>query len=552
MLNKYTFVSLLLSLLFFNSLPLKLKAQYTRQDSLRGSLSPARSCYDVFYYDLNVRVVPEKKFIKGHNDIYFTATTDFSTLQIDLFEAMKINTITDAKGNPLVFKREGNATFITFATPITKGTQTWIRVSYEGEPRVAINAPWDGGFSWAEDAKKRTWIGVSCEGLGASVWYPNKDHLSEEPDSMRIACEVPKALTCVINGNLYSTTPLTDDYVRYDWRVSYPINNYNVSLNIGYYAHFSDTYQSPQDGSTLALDYYVLDYNLEKAKTHFQQVKPMLECYEKFFGKYPFWRDGFALIETPYLGMEHQSGIAYGNNYLKGYRNYDLTGTGIGLLFDYLIIHETGHEYWGNNVGCYDHAELWIHESFCTYSEALYIECLYGKEKADAYIKGYQSIIENDKPIIGDLGVNGEGSGDMYSKGANVLHTLRHYIDNDPIWFDILKGLQKDFALQMIDTKTVINYINQKTGKDFNSFFQQYLYETQPPVLEYSIKKKGEKYLFTYSWNVAVKDFAMPLIVKVGNQVMRLEASATQKTISLSAEPILQRQWQYYNVVEKK
>lgn len=527
--------------------------QYTRQDSLRGTLSGWRSCYDVYFYDLQVRVDPENRSIKGSNAIFYKVTEDFEHIQIDLFANLTLEKIV-FEGKSLVFKREGNATFVQFPGKQKKGEKGKIEVLYSGKPMVAVNAPWDGGFSWAKDKNGNHWIGVSCEGHpGASVWWPNKDHLSDEPDSMRISCEVPGDLMCVSNGNLRKTAKTEGGYNSYEWFVSYPINNYNVTLNIGKYAHFTDAYTS-EDGETLSLDYYVLDYNLGKAKKQFEQVKPMLKCYEFYFGKYPFWKDGFALVDTHYLGMEHQGAIAYGNEYKQGYKGFDITYTGLGMLFDYIIIHETGHEYWGNNISCKDHAELWIHESFCTYSEGLYVECLHGKEKAYTYLMGYANSIGNQKPIIGPLGVNSNGSSDMYPKGALMLHTLRNVIDNDKLWFEILKGLNKDFRHQTVDTRQIVDYINKKTGKDFTYFFDLYLRKTETPRLVYKITPASSgKMNLEYKWEN--KGFVMPLKIMLADKTYKTIYPADQwkkETLALPTKGLILQPKSYYIVTENK
>lgn len=488
---------------------------YTRADSLRGSLSPLRSCYDVTYYDLNLRVIPAEQTIQGYNVIHYRTTAPFRTLQVDLFENMPISRITH-RNQELTFEREADAVFITFPQEQPAGQLDSIRIAYAGKPMVAKNPPWDGGFTWAKDKTGKDWIGVSCEGIGASLWWPNKDHLSDEPDSMKISAEVPTGLMCVANGNLRQATQLSDGYTRYDWLVSYPINNYNVSLNIADYAHFSDTYTA-QDGEKLALDYYVLPYNIDKAKKQFEQVKPMLACYEKLFGKYPFWQDGYALVETPYLGMEHQSAVAYGNNYLPGYAGEDLSGTGVGLKFDYLIIHESGHEYWGNSVSARDHAELWIHESFCTYTEALYVECTQGYDNAVRYVNGQRRAIQNREPIVAPLGVNADGSGDMYFKGANMLHTLRNVMNDDTRWFAILNGLAQQFERKTTNTQEIIAYINGQAGQDYTYLFDQYLRYPSIPVFEYRLTRQKNKLTLAYRWVADVKDFRMPLQVDFGS-----------------------------------
>lgn len=537
----------LIFILFIFSIGYIQAQEYTRQDSLRGKLSPLRTCFDVKFYDLQVRVNPETKFIKGYNAIHYQVVEDFDKLQIDLFENMQIEKIVHS-GKELKYKREGNATFIDFAEKQKKGTKSFFTVYYSGNPRVAVNAPWDGGFSWSKDQQGNTWIGVSCEGLGASVWFPNKDHLSDEPDSMRIACEVPSDLICVANGNLRKETKLEDKYTRYDWFVSYPINNYNVTLNIAKYAHFADTYTA-QDGEKLALDYYVLPYNLEKAKKQFEQVKPMLACYEKYFGKYPFWKDGLALVETPYLGMEHQSAVAYGNQYKQGYLGMDISGTGIGLNFDYIIIHELGHEYWGNSVSCKDHAELWIHESFCTYTEALYVECLYGKEKAETYIYGYRNGISNDKPMVADFDVNAETSGDIYPKGANFLHTLRNVVGSDKLWFEILYGISQDFKIKNTDTQELMQYISKKSKMDMKNIFTQYLMKPDVPTFQYKITDKT----LEYKWLASHQGFDMPIKIIADGKEILLKPTTTWQKLKLNSnkDEIKFKEKDYYVFYEK-
>ncbi len=482
------------------------KTTYSRKDSLQGTLSPYRSCYDVTFYDLQVKVDIANQFIKGANTIYYNATADFTTLQVDLFSELKVTGIM-MNGMPLAFEREFNAVFIHFPK-IRKGATGSFTVAYEGNPHIAKNPPWDGGFSFEKDKKNNDLVGVSCQGLGASVWWPDKDHLSDEPDSMRIRAIVPDRYTCVANGNLQKETPVSPGWREFDWFISYPVNNYNVTLNIGNYVHFSDSLQEG-DGRYLRLDYYVLDYNLEKAKKQFQQVKPMLTCYEKYLGPYPFHNDGYALVETSYLGMEHQGAIAYGNGYKTGYLGFDYSG--IGLNFDYIIIHETAHEWWGNNVSMKDLADMWIHEGFATYSESMYVECIYGPEKALAYINAMKNNVSNDAPIIGDYNVNNEGSGDMYAKSAIFLHTLRTLTDNDSLWWSIIRGIQDTFAKQTISTADIENYISRKAGKDFSKEFDQFLRHTNLPVFEYSLRPMESGFAITYRWKSDVQDFNMPL-----------------------------------------
>jgi len=549
--TKIIFLLIILSLGFSS---ISQAQEYTRQDSLRGKLTPLRTCFDVTFYNLKLRVNPSEKSIKGQNTIHFTNQDDFQKIQIDLFENLNIEKIL-YHDQALTYEREGNATFIDFGQTLKKGLKDSITIYYGGKPRPAINAPWDGGFSWKKDEKGRDWIGVSCEGLGASVWWPNKDHLSDEPDNgIRITCEVPSELICVSNGQDKGSEKLDDGYTSYTWLVSYPINNYNVTLNIGNYEHFSEIYTA-QDGEELDLDYYVLDYNLDKAKKQFKQVKPMLTCYENYFGKYPFWRDGFALVETPYLGMEHQGAVAYGNQYMQGYLGSDLSRTGIGLKFDYIIIHEVGHEYWGNSVSCKDHGELWIHESFCTYTEGLYVECMFGKEQGYEYTYGLSKGISNREPIISPPDVNSDGSGDMYPKGAAMLHTLRNVVNDDQKWFQLLKDISTDFKIKNTDTKELVAYISKKLGSDYTYFFDQYLRYASIPVLEYKIKTEGKKSVLEYRWKADVADFRMPIEIETEKgkfEWIKPTSKWQSKTLKISLKELTLKPRSFYVKVDKK
>ena len=507
--------------------------EFSLSDSLRGSLSSYRSCYDVYYYDLNVTIDDKnKELINSYTDFYITSLEDFDNIQIDLFSNLEINSIVFNK-TKLNFKRKFNAVFIDFSEIIKKGENVKFRVNYDGKPREAVNPPWDGGFSWDYDKNKNPWIGVSCQGLGASSWWPCKDHQSDEPDSMRITCTVRSPLKVVSNGKLISNKSGYDLKLKSkvntsSWFVSYPINNYNVTLCAADYAHFSDYYLSNSD--TLFLDYYVLTYNETKAKEHFKQVKPMLECFEEYFGQYPFINDGFSLVETPYLGMEHQSAIAYGNNYLPGYNgNKNFIA---GLDFDYIIVHETGHEWWGNSITTNDIADMWIHEGFCTYSEVIYVECMYGYETMLEYVNNQKRFVRNDKPIVGPYNVNKKGSNDMYQKGSLMLHTLRNLINDDELWFSILKGISIDFKYKVLDGKDIIEYINRKVDFNLSLFFNQYLFNSKIPILEYKIQKEGREYVLLYRWN-AIKDFDMKLLINDGEKNIWISPNSEWKEYTI-------------------
>lgn len=541
----------LLGVSFFSSAQLLTDEENppTLADTLRGMLLESRACYDVGYYDLTVQVHPDSRLIEGINRMTIAATADFTQLQFDLFENMHIKQVT-FDDEVLSFQRVYNAVFITLPAPAKKGTQHTMQVDFSGNPVVAKTPPWDGGFVWEQDNNGNPWVGVACEGIGASLWWPNKDHLSDEPDSMKIHLVVPDTLVGVSNGRLLGISETAPGWKQYDWSVSYPINNYNVTVNIGKYASFTDTYVN--EHGNLALNYYVLEPNLEKARKHFAQVKPMMQCFEHYFGEFPFWRDGYKLVETPYLGMEHQSAIAYGNGYQKGYAGMDYSR--IGLNFDYIIIHETGHEWWGNSVSCSDIADLWIHEGFCTYAEALYVECLHGRDTSLAYINAKKNHVENTNPIIGTYNLNREGAGDMYNKGMLLLHTLRTVVNNDSLWFSIIKGIAVDFKYKTTSSAEIENYISVKAGMDLRYFFDQYLRHAQLPVFEYKLKKKNK--VLEYRWAADVSDFRMPLDVTTAPAVFsRMYPTTSWQTMNVSLgkkDAFAVAEHHYYIAVENR
>jgi len=503
-------------------------AQYSLADSLRGSLRPERSCFDVNFYDLNISVDTATKSISGFNEIRFTVIHQTERIQLDLFANMMIDSIVFHRLS-LSYIREFNAVFVDFPGYLMEGMQEKIKVYYHGKPIQAKKAPWDGGFVWKHDKNSNPWIGVACEGIGASLWWPNKDHLSDEPDSMCIRCEVSKGLQCISNGNLEQVQELKNTSV-FHWKVHYPINNYNVTLNIGDYVHFGEDYISGKD--TLKCDYYVMPYNLEKAKVQFKQVKPMLAIYEQLFGRYPFWKDGYALVETPYLGMEHQGVIAYGNKYLPGYLGQHLEG----IDFDYIIIHESGHEYWGNSISVKDLADMWIHEGFCTYTEVLYVEKFYGYETALRYLQAQLAGIDNDKSIIGDYGVNNEGSNDRYSKGSWMLHTIRNIVNNDSLWFATLKGITSDFKFSIVDSKQIEEYMELKLGVKLKPVFDQYLRHKELPVLKVEVEKHFGKVDLTCNLESNVAGFSLPLLYSTddGKSWVKLFSSDNKSSLSLT------------------
>ena len=478
----------------------------TRQDSLRGSITPEREWWDLTYYHLDIKVEPDKKFISGSNTVGYKVLKSNKTMQIDLQEPMEITSVI-SNGKPLKFNREGNAYFIDLKAKQKKNDVNYIEIFYEGFPKEAIRAPWDGGLSWAKDDNDNHFIATSCQGLGASVWWPNKDHMYDEVDSMLISVNVPKHLTNVSNGRLRKVTNHKDNTKTFDWVVTNPINNYGVNINIGDYVSFSEVYKGEK--GDLDIDNYVLSYNLDKAKEQFKQVPMMIEAFEHWFGPYPFYEDSFKMVEVPYLGMEHQSSITYGNKYKNGYLGRDLSGSGWGLKFDYIIIHEGGHEWFANNITYKDIADMWIHEGFTCYSENLYVDYFFGKEASAEYVIGTRRGISNKKPIIGQYDINREGSGDMYSKGANLLHTIRQLTEDDELWRQTLRGLNEEFYHSTVTTKEIENYISKSIGVDLSKVFDQYLRDIRVPVFEYEITN-GE---LKYRWNNVIDGFNMPIEV---------------------------------------
>ncbi|MEM8999237.1 MAG: M1 family metallopeptidase [Bacteroidota bacterium] len=505
---------------------------YTRDDFLRGSITPEREWWDLNYYHLDIEIKPDQKFISGKNTIRYEVLEEKNVMQIDLQPPLKIEKIVQGQ-KELSYKKEGaNAYHVLLEKSQQKGDFNEITIYYSGYPKEAVRAPWDGGFSWKKDANGNHFVATSCQGLGASVWWPNKDHMYDEVDSMLMSIKVPKELMDVSNGRLRKVEE-HNGTTTYHWFVNNPINNYGVNVNVGDYVHFSEKYQG--ENGELDLDYYVLRDNLEKAKKQFKQTPKMLDAFEHWFGPYPFYEDGFKLVEVPYLGMEHQSSVTYGNQYQNGYLGRDLSGSGWGLKFDFIIIHEAGHEWFANNITYKDIADMWIHEGFTAYSENLYLDYHFGREASSAYVIGTRTNIRNDKPIIGRYNLNKEGSGDMYYKGANMLHTLRQLIEDDGLWRKILRGLNKTFYHQTVTTRQIETYLSRETGKDLTAFFNQYLRTTMVPTLEYTLKDKT----ITYRYIQITDGFDMPIRAFVDEKEKWLFPNSNWKTETLDGADVV-------------
>lgn len=508
---------------------------FTKRDSLQGGLPFERTCFDVLHYDLNIKVNPDEKYISGVNHIVFKAVENTKKIQLDLFENMKVDSIVffDEERfsyDKLLYTREYDAVFIEFPQELQKGVNEYnLSFYYSGKPKEAKNAPWDGGFVWKKDSNGKPFVGVAVQGTGASLWYPCKDSQSDEPDGgVAVTITVPDDLVAVSNGKMISSRK-TKAGQEWNWFVANPINNYNVTLNIGDYVNFSD------ELGDLDIDYWVLRENEEKAKKHFEDdVKPMLTCFQEKFGDYPFPEDGYKLVEAPYLGMEHQSAVAYGNRYKKGYLGNDISGSGVGMLFDFIIIHETGHEWFGNSITSKDIADMWIHEAFTTYSEAVYIECRWGYDKAMQYINGQSRMVENRKPVVGQFGVNFKPkSADMYYKGALMLNTIRHIVNDDKKWWKLILDYSNHFKHQIIEAEDVIDFFTKEAKINLKPVFEQYLYHSDLPELQIKPVKKG----FEYYWKTDVKNFEMPVEITLNGKEVRLKA--TNKP-------------QFYKIKEKK
>jgi len=482
------------------------------QDSLRGSVTPERSWWDVTKYDITVEPDVTAKTISGSNIITFRALADGKKMQIDLQEPMEIVEVTSKErheaegGRQISFNRfNNNVYYLDFKEVVKKDEVVAITITFAGQPREAVSPPWDGGWIWKKDRDGYPWISVACQTLGASVWYPCKDHQGDEPDSASLSMIVPNSINATANGRLCSTSAIGNNKTQYTWAVINPINNYNIIPYIGNYVNWTETYKGEK--GNLTLSYWALKDDEEKARNQFKQVPLMMKCFEYWFGPYPFYEDGYKIVEAPHLGMEHQSAIAYGNKFSNGYLGKDRSGTGWGNKWDYIIVHESGHEWFGNNITTKDIADMWVHEGFTTYSETLFTECQSGKEAGNEYNIGLRKLIENDEPITGKYDLNKEGSKDMYEKGSSLVHMIRQIMNDDEKFRMMLRGMNETFYHKTINSTDIREYINKAAGKNFDKVFDQYLTTALIPIFEYKI----EKGKLSYRWRNCVAGFDMPL-----------------------------------------
>jgi aminopeptidase N len=471
----------------------------THGDILRGAYGPYRANNDLLFYHLDVRVDPEKKFLSGKNTIRFKMLQDATRIQLDLHAALNVDKIL-LGDTVLKYERDSGAVFVDFPETLRTGRTYNIDFHYSGNP---VETGRFGAIAFRKDPSGHPWINTACEGIGASVWWPNKDQWRDEVESMEISVSIPNDLVDVSNGKFLGKTDLGDGYTRWDWLVQYPINNYDVSLNIGNYQHWADRL------GDLPLDFYALPENLEKAKKQFAQAKGMLEAYQHYFGEYPFQKDGYKLIEAPYSGMEHQSAVTYGNHFANGYLERDWTGVGISPRFDFIIIHESGHEWFGNSISAADVSDMWIHEGWTTYLECLYVEYMWGRDDALKYTNAYKSKVRNLQPIITPRGINREPPQDQYFKGALFLNTLRSVVNDDARWWTLIHDFYQHFKYQNIMTEDVVQYFNQQTGMNLTPIFDQYLRHTALPALE--LKWNEGEGTVSYRWKADESAFRMPV-----------------------------------------
>ncbi|MGI9533301.1 M1 family metallopeptidase [Lutimonas sp.] len=504
--------------------------KFERKDSLQGTITKERAWWNLVHYDIEVNIDINSKFISGKNTIQYEVLESDSIIQIDLQSPMKL-TLARQNGSFLTYKREYGAYFIKLPDVQEKGSTQEITIAFEGNPVESMNPPWDGGFVWKKDKNQNPFIANANQSIGVSAWLPSKDIPYDEPDlGMDIRISSPENVISVSNGRLLETTKNPDGTKTFYWKVENPINGYSINMNLADYVHFNDVFEGEK--GPLDLDFYVLSYNLEKAKKQFKQVPKMLEAFEHWFGPYPFYNDGYKLVEVPYLGMEHQSSVTYGNNYENGYLGSDLSDTGEGLKFDFIIIHESGHEWFANSITNYDIADMWIHESFTTYSEVLYLDYHFGKASGNSYLKGFRERAINLSPIIGIYGVNKRGSGDMYIKGAAMIHTLRQIMDDDEKFRELLRAINKEYYHQTVSSATLEKFIMDYTNLELSGFFDQYLRNIKIPVLQFKINNGVLKYRFRNT----VDNFQIPLKTTINDEVVWLKPTKKWQTYASEAK----------------
>jgi aminopeptidase N len=513
----------------------------SERNRLLGALLPERICYDIQHYDINIEIDVEKKYLKGYVDFDAIAVNGFNLLQIDLAKSMQLNDV-EYKGKKLNTRRKEDAVYIDFPK-VSEGEEFTFRVYYEGKPQEAKNPPWDGGFIWEKDKMGRDYVSVACEGDGCGLWWPLKDHISDEPDlGAKMTFTVPEDLMCVSNGRLLDSIPNNNEgKSTYVWEVTNPINNYNISVQLGNYVSLVDTVHR-SNGKIETLNHYVLDYHKEVASTVFPQARKVIRFFEKNFGEYQFWEDGYKLVEVSYLGMEHQSAVTYGNvwnNWGGDRRSWTKDYYGI---IDGLLFHETAHEWWGNSITAKDPAHVWIHEGMAVYSEAMFIEQELGYNVMLDFMLRKRNGIQNKIPIIGPENENYWAFGDSYNKGAWVMHTLRHVINDDLIWWETLKAFAVENAKSNVNTQDFISHVESKIKINLKYFFDQYFYDHRVPILEYYQEKEN----LYYKWTDTVNNFSMPIDVEVNGTEKRIYPTKELQVETIKEFSVIHfRDWEF-------
>lgn len=509
---------------------------FTRADTLRGSITPARAWWNVKRYDIQITPNFTEKSTTGANLITYQVVSQTQpSMQIDLQAPLVIDSVILDNQTPLRFRQEGNAWHITSPSQSLYSVHT-VRVVFHGHPVIAARPPWDGGWTFARDKNGQPWMTVCCQGLGASVWYPCKDHQSDEPDSgASLTITAPDGLVAVGNGRKISESHQDNGTTITKWAVQSPISNYCIIPYIGDYVSFSEKFQGEK--GPLDIHYHVLREDEQKARAYWPaEVHHMLKSMEYWFGPYPFYQDGYQLVQVRHTGMEHQSAVAYGNHFAHGYRGKDLSATGWGAKWDFIIVHESGHEWFGNNITSKDLADMWVHESFTNYSETLYVEYRWGKNAGNEYNYGIRHNITNDRPIIARYGVNESGSGDMYYKGSNMIHAIRHSLNNDSLFRDILRGLSKTFYHQTVTGKQVQQYICRQAAFNYLPVFKQYLSTTQIPKLV--LRFNQDSSAIRYRWENCLDRFNLPIALNAKGRAatFKIYPTTTWQSARISTE----------------
>ena len=495
-----------------------------------GPLSESQAKYDVIYYGINLEVMSEDQAIAGYVDIKLKSLTDnLNKIELDLIDNFDVLGLTDPDNHGLNFDHGGDKLMVNLVKPAGKDELIDLRIKYEGQPVEALMPPWIGGFNWSKDSTGADWIGLSCQGEGAKIWIPCKDHPSDEPDSVALSITIPKPYYCAANGVLREITEPKEGFQTYHWITHYPINNYDINISIGKYKVLQKYYYL-ENGDSMPVIFYHLAQSEAGAEKHLDMAIDMLKTYRKYYGEYPFAKEKFAIVETKYLGMEHQTINAYGNHYK--YRKIN------GKDWDDLMVHEMGHEWWGNKVTANDWADLWIHEGICTFGEALYLREKGGEKAYHDHLQMIKKRISNKTPIIPKRNANSHEvyTGDIYSKGAWLMNSLR-YILGDSAFFAALK----DFATNpqytyqnRVVTDNFIDLIKRHSQSDFSAYIADYLYTTNIPDVRVDSVSQN-----LYNVSIPNIDYTLPMDISGDEMYERVVLSKKPVQINSSVKPVV-------------